>query len=312
MLFDFSPTEAPATDAPFRGSVDARTLDRRWSVDTEYGRLTDVMVSPPPHLDIMPCNSVAIEALARGLECCSRTAEAQHHDLVEALRGEGVRCATIPADEALPDLSFTRDATFMTPWGLLGLRPAVEHRQDEVEHVLRHARGWGITYAGRIEQGHVEGGDICLLRPGLVAIGWSGERTDRTGALELAAMFRTRGWQAILTRFDPYFLHLDTLFAMVDRKLAVGCIEALDPAFVGQVRALGIEMLPVSASEVQRLGTNLLSLGGRRVLSAADNGRVNEELRGRGYKVVAVDISQFTQCGGGVHCLTMPLARMPG
>ena len=309
MLFDFSETQTGAGDVFIRAETPVR--DRtRWGVESEYGRLTDVMVSPPPHLEIVPCNSVAVDALARGLECCAETAERQHRALIRALRDEGVRCAVVPPAERLPDLSFTRDATFMTPWGLLALRPGAEHRQAEVAHIIAHARGWGVSYMGAVEAGTVEGGDICLLRPGMVAIGWSGERTNKEGALALAHIFRSRGWEAILTHFDPHFLHLDTLFAMVDARRAIGCIEALDPAFVGQVRALGIEIIPVTASEVQRLGTNLLSLGDRRIVSSADNSRINLELMRLGYRVIAVDIDQFTRCGGGVHCLTMPLARL--
>ena len=310
MLFEFDTTEAQTGDSLIERRIAAPKIDHRWSVNSEYGRLTDVMVSPPPHLEIVPCNSVAVDALAKGLELCSETAERQHKLLLTALRTEGVRCATVPADEAMPDLSFTRDATFMTPWGLVGLRPSVEHRQGEVSHVLRTATGWGVPLLTTIQSGTIEGGDICLLRPGVVAIGWSGERTNKEGALAMAHVFEQRGWKTMLTSFDPFFLHLDTLFAMVDEKLAVGCIEALDPAFIGQVRALGVEILPVTPYEVQRLGTNLLSLGDKRVLSSADNSRVNIELAALGYHVIAVDISQFTRCGGGVHCLTMPLARL--
>ncbi|HEY0626953.1 MAG TPA: arginine deiminase family protein [Allosphingosinicella sp.] len=312
MLFDFSVADTSAEDALIQAAPLREDVKHRWSVDSEYGRLTDVLVSPPPHLEIMPCNSVAVDALARGLECCAETAERQHEALIDALRKEGVRCATVPATEKLPDLSFTRDAVLMTPWGLLALRPGAEHRRAEVEHVVAHARGWGVPYLGAIETGIIEGGDVCFLRPGLVAIGWSGERTSKEGALALKHVFESRGWQAILTHFDSYFLHLDTLFTMIDAKRAVACIEALDPAFIGQVKALGIEILPVTPFEVQRLGTNLLSLGERRILSSADNVRINMELMRLGYRVIAVDIDQFTRCGGGVHCLTQPLARMPG
>lgn len=312
MLFDFSVAESSTGDSLVRSGLVAREITRRWSVDSEYGRLTDIMVSPPPHLEILPCNSIAVETLARGLACCADTAELQHKALVEALRDEGIRCATVSAAEALPDLSFIRDSVYMTPWGLLALRPEAEHRRGEVAHVLRQARGWGIPYFGAVDTGTVEGGDICLLRPGVVAIGWSGERTSKEGALATAHIFELHGWRAILTHYDPYFLHLDTLFTIIDRRRAVACLEALDPAFIGQVRELGIEMLPITSFEAQRLGTNLLSLGDRRVLSSADNGRVNAELARLGYRVIAVELDQFTRCGGGVHCLTMPLARLPG
>ena len=48
-----------------------------------------------------------------------------------------------------------------------------------------------------------------------------------------------------------------------------------------------------------------------RIVSPADNRRLNGVLEAAGYEVIAVDIDQFARCGGGVHCLTMPLARIP-
>ena len=78
------------------------------------------------------------------------------------------------------------------------------------------------------------------------------------------------------------------------------------------MQELGIEIIDVTVAEVQKLSANLLSLGDRRVMSPAENHRVNALLERRGYKVVRVAIDQFTRCGGGVHCLTMPLARLPG
>jgi len=283
----------------------------RWRVDSEHGRLTDVLLCSPAHLEPVPCCSVTIDALRRGFEHSAEKAAAQHRSLARALELAGVRCRVVPADPALPDLAFARDATFMTPWGLLELAPAAAHRRGEPAHVAAAARAWGVPIAGRIATGSVEGGDVCLLRPGLVVVGCSGERTDEAGAAALAAFFERRGWRAIVYRFDPHFLHLDTQFAMVDARRALACVDVLDDAFLDLVRGLGVELVPVTYKEVQRLGANVLALGNGRVLAAAENARVNARLAALGYDVVAVDIDQFTRCGGGVHCLTMPLARVP-
>jgi N-dimethylarginine dimethylaminohydrolase len=60
---------------------------------------------------------------------------------------------------------------------------------------------------------------------------------------------------------------------------------------------------------VQKLGSNLFSLGSGRVLSPIDNRRVNRALEKLGFTVIELEMDQFTRCGGGLHCLTMPLAR---
>ena len=305
MLFDFSPADSAIGDTLISTSA-------RWGVDSEYGRLLDVMVSAPRHLELVPCNAVAIENDRNGVVCCPDTAADQHDALVTALEKQGVRCHFVPPAPDMPDLSFTRDATLMTPWGLLQLNPAVEHRIPEADHIVGTARGWGVPILGKLPQGQVEGGDVCLLRPGIVVIGYSGERTDKAGAEALARMFEGRGWRAILYRFDPEFLHLDTHFTLIDRNTALACVEALDWRFVAELKALGISFIPVSLDEVRRLGANILSLGGGRVISSAGNDRVNGLLEERGIEVIAVEIDQFTQCGGGVHCLTMPLSRALG
>jgi arginine deiminase len=307
MAFDLAAAETGAGDH----LVDAGE-SARWGVDCEYGRLTDVMLSVPRHLEIVPCNAVSIENHRNGITCSPDLATRQHDALVQALETEGVRCHFVPPSSDLPDLSFTRDTTLMTPWGLIGLRPAVGHRLPEVAHVRRAAQAWGVPMLGTIGEGSIEGGDVCLLRPGLVVIGYSGERTDRVGAEALARIFEQRGWRAILTGFDRRFLHLDTQFTMLDRDRAVARVEGLDSDFLLELQALGVSIIPSRFDEVQKLGSNLLSLGGGRLVSPADNERVNAELEQLGYRVIRVEIDQFTRCGGGMHCLTMPLARLPG
>lgn len=306
MLFDFTTPASSPGDALVRGGTG------RWGVDSEYGTLRDVMMSAPRHLELVPCNSVSMASIGAGLALCQDIAGEQHGKLVAALEQAGVRCHFVPPAEGLADLSFTRDSTLMTPWGLLTLVPAVEHRRAEAEQVRRAAESWGVPVLGALEEGCVEGGDVCLLRPGIVAIGWSGDRTDEAGVNALARLFEARGWRAIRTRFDPHFLHLDTLFTMVDRHCAVACVDALEKSFVRELDALGIALVEVSRAEVEQLGANILSLGEGRVMSTSNNERVNNELEGLGYRVVAVEIDQFMRCGGGIHCLTMPLSRLPG
>ncbi len=306
MLFDFARYESPLGDALVQ-----RSAPPRWGVDSEYGVLRDVMLSEPRHLEMVPCNAVTRASLVEGLTCSPDLATDQHRALISALKAAGVRCHQVPSLPGLPDLCFTRDSSFMTPWGLVLLRLASEHRRGEAAQIRAAAESWDIPILAEIDEGTVEGGDVCLLRPGLVAIGWSGDRTSRAGAEALAAIFERRGWRALLTRFDPKFLHLDTLFTLVDRNRGVACVEALEDGFLATLADHDITIVPASAEEVNALGPNLLALGRGRVLSATGNVRINGALERLGYQVITVDIGQFTRCGGGVHCLTMPLSRFP-
>lgn len=279
--------------------------------DSEYGMLEEVLLASPQNLSIVPCNRVSEDALERGRRSCSIRAGQQHRGLLELLRGAGVKARMVPPMPGLPDLTFTRDTSLMTPWGLVGLRPGAAHRRREVDAVLETARAAGIPILARVDKGSVEGGDVCLLRPGHLVIGVSGNRTTAEGADALGRLFGERGWQVTQTPVDPEHLHLDTHFCVVDRNLALACIEMLDPAFIAQMRGLGIDVVRVHPEEVTTLGCNVLSLGGKRVLSTGSAPRVDQALRARGFAVLTAPLDEFTQCGGGVHCLTMPLKRRP-
>lgn len=291
------------------GAGAAQTVASPWGVSSETGRLTDVLVSTPAFLSMVPCNAVTRDSLAKGLLASPAIAARQHGGMVRALEAAGVRCHFARPAPEFADLTFTRDAVLMSPWGWIELRPAAAHRRAEPAHIGGTLNALGIPHLARIEAGRIEGGDVCLLRDGALLIGHSGDRTDETGARALGSMFERMGWEVACCRFDPRFLHLDTFFTMLSPDCAVACPEALDDAFLSQLGRLGVGIIPASIEEVRSLGCNLLSLGDNRLLAPAKNGRLNPILQESGFEVIEVEIDQFTRCGGGVHCLTLPLAR---
>jgi len=275
----------------------------------ETDPLSEVLLCRPTYLEAVPCCSVTRTSLCEGFTPSIVEATRQHMMLEAILEANGVVTRLLPAQPGMPDMCFARDSAAMTPWGLLGLNPAAPHRRMETAQMLVFARNAKVPALGAIEVGTVEGGDICIVRDGLLIVGWSGERTSERGAEAVCELFAAAGWQTMTYRFDPHFLHLDTQFCMIDEDLALACVDVLHDDFLRMVTAEGIELIPVSYKEAQRLGCNLLALGDRRVIASAGNARVAVELKRRGVRVDLVDVSQFERCGGGIHCLTMPLAR---
>lgn len=299
MRLEFSGTTAGAL----------RQQTRPAGIVSETDRLTEVLLCRPTYLEAVPCCSVTRESLCEGFVPSLGEATRQHMVLEAMLEANGVATRLLPAQPGMPDLCFTRDSAMMTPWGLLGLNPAAAHRRMEPAQMLIFARNAKLPLLGGIEVGTVEGGDVCIARDGLLIVGWSGERTSERGADAVCELFGAAGWRCITYRFDPHFLHLDTQFCMVDDNLALACVDVLHDDFLWALEAEGIELIPVSYKEARQLACNLLALGDRRVIASAATPRVTAELRRRGVQVDCVDLSQFERCGGGVHCLTMPLTR---
>ena len=298
--FDLYPPSAAMSEARASGRAHG-----------EAEPLTDVVLCAPSYLEPVPCCSVTRESLRKGFTTSRATAAAQHQALRRVLGANGVVCHDLPPVPGMPDLAFTRDVAVATPWGLVALNPALEHRAIEVDHFAAWARQHADGPVTRIDAGRIEGGDVCIARQGLLIVGVSGARTDELGAEAFSAPFRADGWDVLVYHFDPHFLHLDTMFCMVDPTRALACVDALDDRFLAEVARRGIELLPVSYKESRRLGCNVLSLDGRRVIAGGATPRVSAMLRGAGFEVCEVELDQFQACGGGVHCLTMPLARRP-
>lgn len=283
----------------------------RWSVASETGRLTDVLVCPPDHYRWLPINAIGRRTLAErgGAQPTPAEMAAQHRELVAALGEAGVRVHALAPEPHLPHMAYTRDPSVVTPWGAVLCQLARPQRRGEYAPVL----DWHLTGGGPpwrlASAGTVEGGDVHLLRPGLAVIGVTGARTEEAGAAQLAAWLRAEGWEVRLQPFDEHFLHLDVIFCMAAPGLAVACTDALEEGFVAWLRARGIRCIPVSYRAAMALGCNILALGGGRVISARSSAEVNAALRAEGLAVLDPDLSLFTAGGGGPHCLTCPLGR---
>lgn len=293
-------------DRPFSRHA---VVEDRFRVAGEAHRLRRVLVCPPDFLRPVPCCSVTKESIRAGFVPQAAEALRQHRMLCDRLAACGVAVERLAPVPGLADACFTRDVAATTPWGLVALNPRLEHRALEVAYFIDWARRTSRASVGRITAGHIEGGDICIARPGLLIVGISGHRTDEAGANAFAARFRAEGWEVLLHHFDEHFLHLDTMFSMLRPDLALACLDVLDDDFVAQLGRRSIRLLPVTYKEARKLGCNVVSIDGNTVLAGEGTPRVTAMMRGAGLKVIEVDLSQLNACGGGAHCLTMPLAR---
>lgn len=190
----------------------------------------------------------------------------------------------------------------------------------------------------------IEGGDILVLSKEAVAVGCS-ERTSANG-IEILARNLFAGnenlKEVLAVQIPPLraFMHLDTVFTMVDRdkftvypgildrvsvyKLTRGSrngikvtvendlVEALKKSLrlpaVSLIQSGGGDII-TAAREQWNDSTNTLAIAPGVVVTYARNEASNEVLRKNGIEVLEIDGSELVRGRGGPRCMSMPLVR---
>jgi N-dimethylarginine dimethylaminohydrolase len=280
-----------------------------WGVDSEHGRLLDVLLCGPDNFRWRETSAITRATLDAGHAFDPALAASQHAQLVSAYEEAGVRCHFLEPDPALHYQVFTRDSSTMGPNGTVVTQPAQWWRRGEYAPVIRFHREAAVPIRGMITAGALEGGDVMIIEPGAVLIGCGGTRTQDLAADQLAEWFREDGWEARVQPFPDRYVHIDVIVAVLAEKLAAVCAEVLPAAAVEWLRGKGFDLLEVSEDQAFTLGANAISLGGERIISAAAAEELNAMMRARGLEVIEVDLSMFTLGGGGPHCLSQALRR---
>ena len=167
-----------------------------WGVDSEHGRLLDVLVCRPDNYRWRATSAISEATLEAGYEFDAELAASQHAALVSAYEDAGVRCHYLDTDPPLPYQVFTRDSSTMGPNGAVVTQPAQWWRRGEYAPVIRFYQEAEIPIRGMITAGSLEGGDVMIVEPGSVLIGAGETRTQEVAANQLAAWFREDGWEA--------------------------------------------------------------------------------------------------------------------
>ena len=286
-----------------------------WGLDNHTGVLTDVLLGRPDHFRWVHLNAMSEMTFANmerlGYRFDRERALAQHRQMVEAYHAAGVRCHFLEAEEALSSSVYARDSSFMTPWGPVVTSIQTPPRRRDYALVAGFFGREGVPIWKWVTADHFEGGDFAIVAPGVAVLGYSGARSTKDGAEQVAGWLTEQGWEALTVPLPPQFVHLDTVLVMVAHGLALVCEDAFEAYVLDFLRAHGISWIPFAYRDCMKLGGNLVSLGDGRVLSTAANAAVNERLRSEGLEVMAIEFDQFTLAGGGLHCACQDLRREP-
>jgi N-dimethylarginine dimethylaminohydrolase len=280
-----------------------------WGVDSEYGRLLDVLLCPPDNFRWLPTSAISRATLESGRSFDPAEARRQHAEMVSAYEDAGVRVHFIEPDPALPYQVFARDSSVMTPEGAIVTQLHQWWRRGEYAPVIRFYQKNDIPIRAMVTAAALEGGDFIVVEPGVAVIGNGEERTQEPAARQLAGWLQADGWEARIERIPPHYVHIDVLMCMLGERLAAVCVDAVSGSLVRWLVGKGVDIVPVSLEDAFGLGVNGVCLGGDRVLSTAASKVLNDQLRARGVTVYDPDLSSFTLGGGGAHCLMQAIRR---
>ena len=206
-------------------------------------------------------------------------------------------------------LGGTAPLSVMTPYGAVITAMANWWRRGENYAAIRTYEKLGIPIYDMVTAGTFEGGDFNVVEDGCVLIGCGGARTQEEGARQVQNWFNAEGWETRLAFIDEYYVHIDLMVVPIAPKLTAVCLDCTDPEIVAWLKAKGHEIIDVPFQETMALGCNFMSLGNDRVIAPTLSISLIGKLRARGFEVAAIDMSEISKTGGGIHCMAQALRR---
>jgi dimethylargininase len=225
----------------------------------------------------------------------------QHDALKHTLKAFGAEVLDIPEMKGHPNSVFTRDSTLCTPNGYVQLRLGLESRRGEGAWMAGVMDKIGVSRVGEITApGTLEGGDVVLA--GDVAFVGRSIRTNEVGTEQLSALLETMGYEVRVIKLPDTILHLDKALMALGPSQVLYCRELVSPNDIDGFE--GIE-IPCGGDTT----ANTICLGDGELIVNRSNDLVIQRLEAAGYKVCALDLSEFAKGMGGPNCLIMPVRR---
>ena len=168
-------------------------------------------------------------------------------------------------------------------------------------HVINFAQGEFIMIGGMASATLTASG---VPLPLAILIGCGGARTQEEGARQVQDWFEKEGWETRLAFIDEYYVHIDLMVVPIAEKLTAVCLTCTEPGIVDWLKGKGHEIIDVPFQDTMARGCNFMSLGKDRVIAPTSSKTLIGQLKARGFEVAAVDMSEISKTGGGIHCIT--------
>lgn len=254
------------------------------------------------------------------------------------------------AVDPMPNLYFTRDpfATIGTGVSIHRMHTATRNRETLFgKLIFEHNPEYmnAPRWYDRGEVSSLEGGDILVLSPRVLAVGISQRtRENSIDTLAEAVLSRSKTFKKVLAFNIPKtrsFMHLDTVFTMVDRdkftvhpnilsSISVFVMELdenrkmtirqeegrLEDILKEHLELDRVTLIPCgqgseidAAREQWNDGSNTLAIAPGEVVVYSRNYVTNRSLEEAGVKIHTIPSAELSRGRGGPRCMSMPLWR---
>ncbi|WP_308197581.1 dimethylargininase [Rathayibacter caricis] len=230
------------------------------------------------HLERVPVDQVA--------------AEAQYEEYVDALEDAGWEIVQAAFAPEHPDSVFVEDAVVVFGSHAVLARSGAESRRGESAGAEEAARALDLTVHRLEAPATLDGGDV--LKIGRTVYVGRGGRTNAEGVAALRSILRPLGWTVVAVPLTKA-LHLKSAVTALPDGTVIGWEPVVDEP----------RLFPSFLPMPEEPGAHVVVLDDDTLLMAASAPRSAELLRGLGYTVVAVDISEFEKLEGCVTCLSV-------
>jgi N-dimethylarginine dimethylaminohydrolase len=214
-----------------------------------------------------------------------------------------IEVKTMPGVAEWPDLVFTANAGLPLPGNQIILSNFMHPERQgekEINRAWFESIGWScldlpsdVIFEGA--------GDALFDGEGRLWLGEgprSNEKTLQALSLYVKPIFG-------LTMVDPKFYHLDTCFCPLSGGHVLYYPDAFDLSSIQLLgRSFGDKLIPVTMQEAQMFCCNAISVGSNVIMNSCTE-QLEMILRGLGYTVQIVNLTEFMKSGGSAKCLTL-------
>lgn len=211
---------------------------------------------------------------------------------VAALSACGWNVVEVAPRDELADSVFVEDTVVMLDGTAVITNPGAVERKAEVFGTEETVRGLGIAVERILEPGTLDGGDV--LKVGKTVYVGSGGRTNGEGIRQFRAIAEKLGFTVVAVPVTKV-LHLKSAVTALPDGTIIGHPKLVDNA------SMFPRFLPVPEEE----GVAVVVADDTTLLMSASAPKTADLLRSLGYRVIAVEISEFEKLEGCVTCLSV-------